>query len=578
MSKRLILHRIPTDFEPENDIAVGPWCFIGAEDVCSDWEDLPFVEPFSTPDTLAAADLKSRRLANQLAVEWAEALNRRHGRQYSVAYWRTLVILWLVAGVQSTWRRFRHVEELVARHGEEHLTVRVLDGPPNWPISHLHAFMAHLTEDDRFDFWMTSEIVRALAPGRWTLLPTAYDPGQAAREVDGEDGIERYSGMSAALRRVIGRLPLDSIHGVRLGKILLSLYVNALPRTPRHLADGYRDDSIRGEFPSPYLDFLDRFLSATLPATVGDRYPDLEAEARRLRYAPGRLLVDHVSSMDDGRRTIIAQAQEAGERLVGHQHGGWYGSARTEPWAAEAEYRHDAFLTWGWEKQEDLEGRMIPLPSPYLSRLRDKHEFRDDTLILVGAKMFVRSPRLDSVPGPADWLAYRRSKRAFVDALAAEVRGELRYRPYAKARETLADEKYMRKFFPDLRILDGSLDEAMLTCRLLALDHTGTTLNIALAANVPTVCFRDPRIWALSRQARTVFEGLARVGILYDNPRSAAAHVNRIWADVPGWWHSRPVQDARRAWCRHYARTAGFWWWHWLKALWRLAREEPASA
>ena len=92
-----------------------------------------------------------------------------------------------------------------------------------------------------------------------------------------------------------------------------------------------------------------------------------------------------------------------------------------------------------------------------------------------------------------------------------------------------------------------------------------------MAANVPTICYWDQKDWPLCKQAVEQFDHLREVGILFDMPEDAAAHVNAIWNDVPGWWNSRAVRVVRRQWQDQYARTSPIWWWHWAVAIWKMA-------
>ena len=97
---------------------------------------------------------------------------------------------------------------------------------------------------------------------------------------------------------------------------------------------------------------------------------------------------------------------------------------------------------------------------------------------------------------------------------------------------------------------------------------------LALAGNVPTVCYWNPEFFSIAPQAAPFFDSLADCGIFHDQPDSAAEHINAIWDDVAGWWESVPVQKARNEWKNQFARSSRFWWWPWLKTLTRLQMED----
>lgn len=576
--RNLKLTRVGQDFDIKHDIALGPWCFIGSETEFPEWEDLDYVDPFITPSALAKADGDTRRLANQLALKWAATLNERHGRSYSAEYWRTLLILWLVSGVQTTWRRYRHMELMIARHGHTPMQVDVLDVKPDWNFAHIISFSRHIGEDRYFDFWMNSEILKIITPTSWTLVSVNAENDKDLTAADGRNAPpDNHGRISDMARRIFGRLCFDTVSGVRSSKILFSLYIKMLPKRPSRGKPIVRDDDVFSEFPKSYLDYLDGFLESTLPKIFSDGYSELEAAALQNKYVPGRLFVDHLLTLDARRRFVLAHAQEAGERLIGSQHGCGYGACLTVPWAAEGEYKYDGFISWGWKQQEDLEGRMIPLPSPLLSRTMNRHVPRSNQLIFTGARIFLPDARFGNRPQPTQWFNYRYMKRQFIDALSTDTREELVYRPYLKAPETMRDIGYLELFFAKLPILRGPMDGKMLECKLLVLDYPGTSMNIGMAANVPMVSYWDPQAWPECRQAKPLNDALRKAGILHDDPESAARHINHIWDDVPGWWNSKDVQQARNDWCRQYARASRVWWWHWIVALWRLAGDQKIN-
>ena len=118
--------------------------------------------------------------------------------------------------------------------------------------------------------------------------------------------------------------------------------------------------------------------------------------------------------------------------------------------------------------------------------------------------------------------------------------------------------------------MNGKLQDKLLKCKLLILDHPGTTLNIALASNIPTICLWNPDAWAICRQAESYFMDLKKSGILFSDPIKAATHVNDVFNNVQGWWDQRDIQIARKNWTWQFARTSNNWRKDWIKAIWSL--------
>jgi len=570
IARRLFLSRVETDFNPARDVAAGPWCFVESEEDFDGWEDFPFTDAFADTQDLITADAVTRRLANHIALSWADKMNAKTKRNYSSKMWRDFLILWMVAAVQSTWRCYRNIELLIKRHGEEHFHVRILESNPNWPINNLSDFMRLLTLDGYFTFWMNSLTLRYIAPKKWTLEPVEYETSHAIgmpKQSSNFYKTERRNRISA----FIGRLGFDHVQGTRLIRLFFVLLINVLPRLPAVGKKFISEDHVLEEFPGAYFSILDEFLESTLPLSFGDGLLSTLSEAESLKFYPGRLTVTHAGSVDAYNHLITVLAVENGERVVGFQHGGWYGVAGSGAWACESEYIYHAFITWGWTKQADYFGNMIPLPSPMLSKIRNTHSPRNDRLIFVGTRMIIQNDRFDARPSSVRWLNYRKIKLNFVNTLHVEPRKALYYRPYHRREPPLEDGSYMRRHIPNLPILEGSLHKQATACRLVVMDHPGTTLHLLMASNIPTVCYWDPKDWPLCSQANVQFELLRKANILFDNPEAAAAHVNVIWSNVQDWWNGSQICDARREWLAYHARTSSIWWWYWVGGIWRLA-------
>jgi hypothetical protein len=567
VSRRLFIGPVSSDFDAANDVAAGPWCFAGREDVCAEWETLPFVEPFDTPAKLVEAERITAGLVDALAISWGARLNERHGLERPVAFWHRYLLLWLSLATMGTWARWRNAVELITRYGGESLDVITLNPSNPFSFPDFPAFTSRLLADPQFQWWMDSEIVRRLAPSNWRLI----DAGAAEPNPIATVPPQPPSRIGTLARTLLPRLHVDHLPGLAASKVAYSALAAMLPRRPA--AATKHADGGRTAFPSDYLAFLDEFLALCVPDTfAGAGFAPLDEEARKLRYRPGCLYIANTRAFSDRERLVSAHALVAGERLVNAQHGGWEGTAACVSWGRHAYGEDHAFLTWGWNAQAGLAGRFVPFTSPQLSKLRNRHRCRDRSLVLVGSRLAANGMRFDCVPRPRAMVEYRITKLQFLSALQPEVLDAARYRPYTRDISDFADGSYVQGRFPQVPIVAGDFHEAMLRCRLLVVDHPGSTMHVAVAANVPMICFWRTDDWALCDEAKPYFDELRAAGVLFNNPVSAARRVNEIWADVAGWWSSGNVVDAVRNWRHRFAHTGRFAHLKLIGTLWQLSR------
>ena len=262
---------------------------------------------------------------------------------------------------------------------------------------------------------------------------------------------------------------------------------------------------------------------------------------------------------------------ESGGQIITTQHGGNYGNEKVYSLVSETEYAQFKFVSWGWIHQEDYSLNAYPLPSPYLTKYENRHNQKNNDLIFVGTRVHLFNYRYDSHPQPLEQLTYLKNKKEFFLGLDKKIFKNSLYRPYLSSTNgCLNDDSYILKYFPTLKIVKGELHPQILSCKIIILDHPGTTLNIAMAANIPMIGFWDKKAWAMCRQAIPFFDELEQVGIIFETGEEAAKKVNEIWGNVQEWWNQPEIQSARKSWCYQYARTSKTWWLDWIKFLWQI--------
>lgn len=143
--------------------------------------------------------------------------------------------------------------------------------------------------------------------------------------------------------------------------------------------------------------------------------------------------------------------------------------------------------------------------------------------------------------------------RQALEDLPRRLHDKILYRPHFDAPGALDDAPWLLPRFPHVRLCSGPLEARMLTCALMVLDHHGTTLLQALAANVPTIAYWDRSIWPMTDEALARLDLLAEAGIWQPSAEAAAAKVREVWDNPARWWLDERVQSARRAFCREHA-------------------------
>ena len=558
MRKTLVFTHMPEGATPETHLAAGPWCFAGREELFPGWEArFAFApEPLGADVDRERAKQHAWALLAHYLPRMGQHLNRERGVDLPAAFWETALMPSMLIVSQMLAERWLRVQALVDHWGAAPLRAQLLPECCEFSFASDGELIKQGFYGYAYNHWIFSRLLEACWPPAWEadMLPPVR-----------EHAVPPASGLRGHLRAWARRLayaPLfPHIKGFSsLRSLLFSLALSgnrnqadrslSLPE----LADRYAIPSI-AELRLP-LDPWPLFLAALPRSCMRAPLPETIKAAPRKRVRVASV----AAFQDTAYRLRLAAWRAAGHKLVYIQHGGNYGMLRCSVAAPLEEYSRHAFITWGWTRQTPLEGNFIPLPHAQTSALHGAHREADARLLFVGNGMELFPGRLDSRPHPMQLVEYRSMKARFLSALPSDILARVLYRPYFDLPAALSDWPWAQARFPQLERCVGSLDAAMTACRLLALDHHGTTLNLAFAADTPLVLYWDPQAWALCPEGEALLTLLHDAGIWHPTPEEAAAAVERVWPEVGAYWQSARVQSARRRWCERFALSvdAGF--------------------
>lgn len=557
----LHLGTLPVPCDPENTLVAGPWCFAGVEDFFPDWEDRFEIGPEPLADRakqrLAAA--RSLSMAADMVPRLAEAL--KADNTLPEVYWETLLAPFCVNVARVVVDLWFRMKALVERCAGRRVHVRLLPASSTFTMGTDQDVVLHGALNPVCVHWICSQFVDALHPEGWELefLPAVHEeypakkPGSFAAE------------LRLALRDLSLRLPCPPLKGMtpsralRLSLALLHESHGGDRSRPLHSHYASRVTGCTTDLP---LDPLPLFLALL---------PDSLRELEHPEHAPApmkkpRARVAHILLYEDAAyRQRLALWRARGGRLICVQHGGNYGMMEYISAMELVEYTQHAFVTWGWKSQsstlEHFCGKVVgtpnflPLPSPQLCAVRDAWRLKEDVLVLVGTEMPTVGYQMDCHPTPMQNVQYREDKQWFLEALGRDLQQKTLYRPYFQVPGTLDDAPWLLPRFPHVHLCTGPLLPRMLGCRLLVLDHHGTTLLEAMAANVPTICFWDPTAWPVNAAFQRLLLRLGEVGVWHSLAELAAEQVRAVWDHSAEWWNSPAVQRARKAFLDAFAHV-----------------------
>lgn len=569
---RLLLGKVPADFDSSSDVVAGPWCFLSEPASFERWSKIDFLpDPGDGGEQRAAILFHCTALAERLLIRLVPELNRINETDHSLKFWRIMTMWWLLSLVQLMFFAQERAKALNQAYGNLPLDLELVEKNVEWHFQNTPAFCSGASYFPDFFAWMLSRFLEKNLPVRWNVRYTEKTLGRSHSKLKVTGNFREW------LRDVIWTFRLRAIprcvgvYGIRDWRsLILSLLLFVKKPLASWQGAPYKPESQKKE-PQP-VNLLSWMTEDEVLALVWDVMPVSMKHLRQLpqawwRRQAGKIrLVGPLVLVMDKVQYAIALSAEAGEVIIGSQHGAMYGSCQPQI-TASIEYNLDAFITWGWGEHEGYAGRFIPLPSPWLSR--GKHKQTTNELLFVGTIIPLVRARSDAGFNTATMISYVRMKREFLEKIDHAIFDHMVYRPHLAA-FGLDETLYLKQHFPSINILNTLPEARLFSCRLLVMDNSSTVLHIALAANIPTVCYWKRGVWPMTAAAEIYYDLLVDAGIVFHDPVSAAEQINRIWPNVQGWWQSDKVQHARDIWCRQFALADTKWFSIWIKTLWKL--------
>lgn len=246
-----------------------------------------------------------------------------------------------------------------------------------------------------------------------------------------------------------------------------------------------------------------------------------------------------------------------GGRVIGLQHGGFYG--QTEPTFYERIENEvsDLYCTWGYQQQPSQR----PMPSPRLTHLRaaPRRGAFARRLLWAYSSNATGLPALERLPHP------RREgeMHAVLAAAVAQVQRQtpftLTMRPYPRMGRLLFDAAWQHEF-PALQV------EAPAGRSLLqhAAGHDLTVFNFPgatgflefLHVDQPALIFCPPAFCPVRPAAAPAFTQLAEAGLYARSEDEFAAAIAAWSREGEDWWQAPQRRAARAAFVAHFARAS----------------------
>ena len=290
----------------------------------------------------------------------------------------------------------------------------------------------------------------------------------------------------------------------------------------------------------PLTQLVLRLLPELLPRSLLEGHHDLVAASRKGYGDPCNVVI-YAYGVDDVQNEFLARCLAAGRSFTFVQHGGTYLQAKVNA-QERLEIRRDSlFVSWGGAGEG-----IRPMPQARLERIRGRYRGGEAVVLIenveppdVYVHRFVSAALGNQSYSSAENLvalvnAAQLPKSAFV----------LRRYPHS-----LQSVGTRPRELSSLRQAGIGVDgpTTMVNARAVVVSYPDTPFIEALVIGVPTIGLWDRRLYEVREEIAPLFDALADVGVIHDDPVAAARHLEEIYPDPRCWWDAEAtVRRSRR--------------------------------
>ena len=549
---------------------LGEWCLrYDRREVWAglDYQLVPPLKANSMVRRKAAQD--SIQLAEKILPELAAALNSLHGTSHSLRYWRILLGHWLLRFVSTAYHRYHALEQALTKYDPVSTTVL---RPSTYQLATTDSLaFIWATDDDLWNHTLWNEVLTDLGFPESAIeyrdieSPSCYldvRAGMPKRSI--LRSIARFM-FEAILPRLARKTDAMIINSYLPAKIEAALQIQ-LAQVPQRRSVPSIDFPLPSDRKEALTQFeinqgpaFERFVRRLLPRSVPscflEGYQCLGDIVGRLLWPeyPAFIFTSNNFDTDEVFKGWAAEKAEMGTRYFVGQHGNNYGTHSLVSSTSWPELgATDAFLSWGWSGTMD---KVIPA-----FNFKSCSGLAKWSLAPAGGLLLIEAPAWHGCTpwdSAAEHHAYLAQQFRFVDALNSEILSKLVVRMHPDIHRMRYHEiTRWNDLYSDLIIDNGKtpLKNLIRRSRLVVHSYDSTGILEMLVANQPFICFW-PNGWGhLVESAVPHYELLREAGIFQDSPEHAATKISEIWNDIPSWWFSDHVQQARASFCRQYSR------------------------
>lgn len=502
-----------------------------------------------------------QNLYEKILEELAAKLNEIHGVNHSKRYWRIFIGPWLGYFIQMVYDRYLSIEKAISNQDIE---IHFINYQTDLliPNDMTHFTKLFVSDDWNQYLYQSILVLKGIEP-KQIITFNGKRKIQLASANPAENKISKIltwlsqifvhsneafiqSTYLPTWKNILFHISLYQVPRIRMSHLLPTIRIN----------DSLRAFKLQENSDNEFISIISNLVPQNLPKVFLEGYHTLKqiTESYKWPKNPKFIFTSNSHNADDLFKFYTAEKIEEYSRFYIGQHGGHYGIGKWSFLEDHEKETSDGYISWGWKDNKNP--KVISFGSLKLAGSTEYKFAKRGKLLLVTMSMPRYSYRMYSAPVGKQWLSYFNDQVSFVNGLNPNIqRDEVVVRMSSSVYGWNEDKRWLSKFpYIQLDFGDTKIEKLVQNSRLYVSTYNATTFLESMGKNTPTIMFWNPNHWEIRESAEPFFEKLKKVGIFHETPEGAAQMVNKIWDNIPDWWYSKDIQEAKNEFCQEFAR------------------------
>ena len=486
-------------------------------------------------------------------------LNKSHGTDNNIRYWRIVIGPWLRSFTEVLFDRY----EILKSINQDISDTIILDYQIHdfIPLNYIEFYSQ--IKSDEWNHIIFSEIIQFLnipySKSDVKLKETIKPQSSTIKKIKEKSKNFFLKIYSILITKISNKILIKDPYMPILNEFKLNLQFFQLPirlpassiKKPKEIENRKSTENLNSE--SDFEKLLNKLLIGLLPFSYLENFEKINTETNF--YYPSKSKIIFTSNAylhDDHFKIMTAERSLKNIPYVIGQHGGGFKTGLNNQTVLHQLKTCDNFYSWGWTDKSSTENKIIKMPSLKLSRkisLPDSEGY-----ILITTPSYPRYFYSHfSVPVAGQFLKIINETIDFINNLSGISSEKIKLKLDSDVFGWKVNERFISQGFSKTLTKGENFYKLLSKSRLSISTYNSTIYYETMSSNFPTVIFFDMNFYEISEESKEDFNLLKSVGIFHESPLSAAKFVNSIFNNIDGWWFKKEVQYARKEFCDKYA-------------------------